>query len=198
MSSLSKVFNLCVTNATQFIYLLLLNIWMFSFVTEARATFDKKHYGLSAEITQSLNTYSSEKIIRVIVSIVENLLGDAALVEELLSGGAIRKLNLLNQRIFKDSDITETLRVVLEKLNVDYDVLTSFDLYVKEADSGELRAGPRHTAEFWEENIRSFELDNFRIIKRLVELVGSEDEETVCVACSDLGYFAAFYPNGKK
>ena len=67
MSSLSKVFNLCVTNATQFIYLLLLNIWMFSFVTEARATFDKKHYGLIAEITQSLNTYSSEKIIRVIV-----------------------------------------------------------------------------------------------------------------------------------
>lgn len=192
------MFNLCVTNATQFIYLLLLNIWMFSFVAEARATFDKKHYGLITEITKSLNTYSSEKIIRVIVSIVENLLGDGVLVEELLSGGAIRKLNLLNQRIFKDNDITETLRVVLDKLNVDYDVLTSFDLYVKEADSGELRHGPRHTAEFWEENIRSFELDNFRIIKRLVELVSSKDEETVCVACSDLGYFAAFYPNGKK
>ena len=114
---LSGVFDVCVSNATQFIYLLLLNIWMFSFLPEARALFDKKHYNLIAQITRSLNTYDSEKIVRVVVAIVENLIGDAPLVEELLADFAIRKLNLLNQRIFKDHDISEMLRVVLDKLN---------------------------------------------------------------------------------
>lgn len=196
--SLSGVFDVCVSNATQFIYLLLLNIWMFSFLPEARALFDKKHYNLIAQITRSLNTYDSEKIIRVVVAIVENLIGDAALVEELLADFAIRKLNLLNQRIFKDHDISETLRVVLDKLNADYDVLTSFDLYEKEIASGELHCGPRHSVDFWKENVRAFEADDFKLVKRLIELVDSKDEETVCVACSDLSYFAAFYPNGKK
>ena len=116
---LSGVFDVCVSNATQFIYLLLLNIWMFSFLPEARALFDKKHYNLIAQITRSLNTYDSEKIVRVVVAIVENLIGDAPLVEELLADFAIRKLNLLNQRIFKDHDISEMLRVVLDKLNAD-------------------------------------------------------------------------------
>ena len=172
------MFDVCVSNATQFIYLLLLNIWMFSFLPEARALFDKKHYNLIAQITRSLNTYDSEKIVRVVVAIVENLIGDAPLVEELLADFAIRKLNLLNQRIFKDHDISEMLRVVLDKLNADYDVLTSFDLY--------------------EKNVRAFEANDFKLVKRLIELVDSKDEETVCVACSDISYFAAFYPNGKK
>ena len=195
---LSGVFDVCVSNATQFIYLLLLNIWMFSFLPEARALFDKKHYNLIAQITRSLNTYDSEKIVRVVVAIVENLIGDAPLMEELLADFAIRKLNLLNQRIFKDHDISEMLRVVLDKLNADYDVLTSFDLYEKEVASGELHNGPRHSVDFWKENVRAFEANDFKLVKRLIELVDSKDEETVCVACSDISYFAAFYPNGKK
>ena len=192
------MFDLCVSNATQFIYLLLLNIWMFSFLPEARALFDNKHTHLISEITRSLNIYTSEKIVRLIVSIVDNLKGEPVLVEELLCGGAIRKLNVLKQRMFKDNDITESLRNVMDKLNADYDMLTSFELYVKEVESGELRNGPRHNQEFWKENVRAFEKDDFRVVKKLVELLSSQDEETVCVVCSDLGFFAAYYPDGKR
>ena len=171
---------------------------MFSFLHEGRVLFSNKYTHLITEIARSLNTYTNEKIVRVIVSIVDNLKAEPKLVEELLCCGAIRKLNVLKQRTFKDTDITDSLCAVMDKLNADYDVLTSAELYVKEVESGELRNGPRHSQDFWKENARAFEKDDFRVVKQLIELLGSQDEETVCVACSDLGFFAAYYPDGKR
>lgn len=195
---LSTLFNLCVTNAVQFVYELLLCIWMISFLPETLPLFGKKHLNVVERLAESLNTYSSEKIIRVIVNIVQNLIKLPELVEDLIACGAIRKLNLLNQRVFKDEDISETLKVVLDVLNANYDVLTSFDLYVKELETGVLHAGPRHTDDFWKENVRSFEQEDFKLIRKLIECLGSKDVETVCIACHDLGAFACYYPNGRK
>ena len=194
--SLSRLFDLCATNAVQFEYLLLLCIWLFSFVPEAAPLFRVKQYNLVTELAHSLNTYDSEKVIRVVVAIVQNLIKHVA--GELTSGGGIRKLNLLNQRVFKDKDISETLKVVIDVLNANYDVLTSFDLYVKELASGVLRRGPRHTDDFWKENVRAFEFEDFKYLKELIALLASADAETVCVACGDIGAFAVFYPNGRK
>ena len=196
--SLSRLFDLCATNAVQFEYLLLLCIWLFSFVPEAAPLFRVQQYNLVTELARSLNTYDSEKVIRVVVAIVQNLIKHPALTEELISCGAIRKLNLLNQRVFKDKDISETLKVVIDVLNANYDVLTSFDLYVKELASGVLRRGPRHTDDFWKENVRAFEFEDFKYLKELIALLASADAETVCVACGDIGAFAVFYPNGRK
>ena len=196
--SLSTLFDLCVTNAVQFVYELLLCIWMISFLPDTLPLFGKKHLNVVERLAESLNTYNSEKIIRVIVSIVQNLIKLPELVEDLIACGAIRKLNLLNQRVFKDRDISEALKVVLDVLNANYDVLTSFDLYVKELETGLLHAGPRHTDEFWKENVRAFELEDFKLIKKLIACLGSEDVDTVCIACHDLGAFACYYPNGRK
>ena len=91
--SLSRLFDLCATNAVQFEYLLLLCIWLFSFVPEAAPLFRVKQYNLVTELAYSLNTYDSEKVIRVVVAIVQNLIKHPALTEELISCGAIRKLN---------------------------------------------------------------------------------------------------------
>lgn len=197
-SRLSTLFNLCVTNAVQFVYELLLCIWLLSFLPEALPLFAKKELNVVDRLAESLNTYSSEKIIRVIVSIVQNLIKSPVLVEDLIACGAIRKLNLLSQRVFKDRDISELLKVVLDVLNANYDVLTSFDLYKKELETGLLHEGPRHTDDFWKENVRSFEQEDFKMIKELIECLGSKDTETVCIACHDLGAFACYYPNGRK
>ena len=182
----------------QFVYELLLCIWLLSFLPEALPLFAKKELNVVDRLAESLNTYSSEKIIRVIVSIVQNLIKSPVLVEDLIACGAIRKLNLLNQRVFKDRDISELLKVVLDVLNANYDVLTSFDLYKNELETGLLHEGPRHTDDFWKENVRSFEQEDFKMIKELIACLGSKDTETVCIACHDLGAFACFYPNGRK
>ena len=86
----------------------------------------------------------------------------------------------------------------LDVLNANYDMLTSFDLYVKELETGLLHAGPRHTDDFWKENVRAFELEDFKLIKKLIECLGSKDVDTVCIACHDLSAFACYYPNGRK
>ena len=186
------------SNAIQFVYLLLFCIWNYSFLKEALRLFKKSEYNIVGELANSLNIYTSEKIIRVIVAIVQNMIKCPVLAEELISCQAIRRLNLLNQRVFKDGDISEALKSVLNVLNANYEVLTSFDLYAKELETKVLRFGPRHTDDFWKENVRAFEVDDFKMIKQLIELVSSEDEETVRVACFDLGAFACYYPNGRK
>lgn len=196
--SLSRLSATFVSSAVQFNYLLSLCIWLFSFLPDALPLFSSEKYNLVGWLVQSLNTSSSEKVIRVNVCIVQNMMHLPSLCEELISCGAIRRLNLLDQRIFKDADISETLRVVLDYLKSNYELLSSFDLYVKEVQRGVLRAGPRHTDDFWKENVRKFETDDFALIKRLIALLDSEDKETVCIACADLGAFAIFYPNGRK
>lgn len=198
MTRLSELFDVCVTNAVQFVYLLLLCIWHYSFLPEALLSFKKSEYNIVSQLVASLTTYTSEKIIRIIIFIIQNLMHSSALTEELISCNAIRRLNLLNQRVFKDHDIEETLQAMLNTLNANYDVLTSFDLYVKEIESSILRFGPRHTDDFWKENVRAFEMDDFKYIKELIELLSSEDEETIRVACFDLSAFACYYPNGRK
>ena len=198
MTRLSELFDVCVTNAVQFVYLLLLCIWHYSFLPGALLSFKKSEYNIVSQLVASLTIYTSEKIIRIIIFIIQNLMHSSALTEELISCNAIRRLNLLNQRVFKDHDIEETLQAMLNTLNANYDVLTSFDLYVKEIESSILRFGPSHTDDFWKENVRAFEMDDFKYIKELIELLSSEDEETIRVACFDLSAFACYYPNGRK
>ena len=115
---------------------------------------------------------------------------------QILAGGIDAGVGFIP--LVKDHDIEDTLQAMLNTLNANYDVLTSFDLYVKEIESSILRFGPRHTDDFWKENVRAFEMDDFKYIKELIELLSSEDEETVRVACFDLSAFACYYPNGRK
>ena len=51
---------------------------------------------------------------------------------------------------------------------------------------------------FWQENIALFDKkDNLQVIKSIVGCLDSKYEQTVAVACYDLGEFARFYPHGK-
>jgi len=55
-----------------------------------------------------------------------------------------------------------------------------------------------HTSKFWSENVSRFEHKEFLAIRLLVNLLSSEDDTTVVLACRDLGEFARFYDGGKK
>lgn len=57
--------------------------------------------------------------------------------------------------------------------------------------------GPCHTAKFWKENIKQTEKNNFYVIKKLIDLLDSEDETTQAVACFDLGEFSRLHPFSK-
>jgi len=76
--------------------------------------------------------------------------------------------------------------------------MTSLERYHKELESGKLTFGPCHSEAFWKRYAAQFDEDNYKHIKRLIQLLKSQDNETVAVACSDLGEWSRFYPDGKK
>jgi len=77
-------------------------------------------------------------------------------------------------------------------------ILTSFEKYTKEINTGELEWGPIHSEKFWKENVKRFEEQDFCHVKKLVNFLESENEKNVAVACYDLGEFCRYHPFGKN
>ena len=70
-------------------------------------------------------------------------------------------------------------------------------LIVHQVNSGQLRWGLIHTEKFWRENCKSVEGEDFKLLKRLVALLRSDDSEVAAIACYDIGEWVRFYPAGK-
>lgn len=77
--------------------------------------------------------------------------------------------------------------------------MSRWDVYLAEVQSGHLEWSAVHTEKFFQQNAKLMEGPNsdFAIVKRLVELVQSEDEDVAAIACFDVGEFAKEYPNGR-
>jgi len=63
--------------------------------------------------------------------------------------------------------------------------------------SGNLAWGACHEQQFWKENVRCIEEDDFAVVRRLCTLLHSPDEEVIAIACYDIGEFCRFYPRGR-
>ena len=70
--------------------------------------------------------------------------------------------------------------------------------YEREVESGQLKWSAVHTTEFWKENYKRFEDDNFKLIRHLATVLATAvDVGTLTVACYDIGEFARFHPHGR-
>lgn len=78
---------------------------------------------------------------------------------------------------------------------------SSFEKYRNEIDSGNLKWGFLHSSDFWEDNFKEFEYQNFEYIRILTQIIKAPiikdgDIDKKCIACFDLGEFAKYYPGG--
>ena len=78
--------------------------------------------------------------------------------------------------------------------------MSRWDVYENEVMTGNLEWGVLHTNKFFKEHCRKFEGkdNNFNLLKRLILLVTSDDEDVASVACYDIGEFVRHYPNGRS
>jgi V-type H+-transporting ATPase subunit H len=94
--------------------------------------------------------------------------------------------------------LRENLEALEDVLERNYRILSSFEKYNKEISTNKLSWGPCHSENFWKENVKRFEVENFKLVTKLVELLESDDVPTRAIACYDLGEFCRFHHFARK
>jgi V-type H+-transporting ATPase subunit H len=80
-----------------------------------------------------------------------------------------------------------------------YKEMTRWEVYKNEVESGHLQWGSVHTEAFFKENAKMMEGGDcdFRLVRVLIALLSSKDEDVTAIACYDIGEFVRHYPNGR-
>ncbi|WVW80811.1 hypothetical protein I302_102800 [Kwoniella bestiolae CBS 10118] len=174
-------------------YWAITSIWQLSFEKTAAEGLDKK-YDVVAVLTNVAKGAVKEKVQRVVVATLRNLLAIAP--SQNLSSMFVAKLLpfvvSLQSRKWSDEEIVEDLDYLKEELKSRLEGLSTYDEYISELESGHLVWSPAHeTEDFWKENgMRIGQESDGKAIRRLIELlVTSKDPLVLAVALHDIGQF---------
>lgn len=213
------------SSMVQLMYEALLAVWILSYDYACLA--ELAHEKLLATVHKTLQRAIKEKCVRMGVLILKNFSAaqqafsedkgdDSSNVQALVRGGggagdksptfysdmigigALKLLLQLQRKKYGDEDISKDIEALVIVLETNLDDLTSFSEYKGEVDSKVLEWSPAHTsAKFWKENCRKFESNGHEVLRNLVELLESQSEVTVAVACHDIGELVRYHPNGR-
>lgn len=178
------------------LYLALFCCWLATFDSEILQDFTR--IGGALSVCQCLKDIRTEKVVRIGVRVISNLLACEDAVEILVQEDINQTITLLEYENWRDQELFQEIRDCQAKLNVRIKQFSSFDRYLRELDRGVLRQSLLHSEKFWREHFMQFEEGEFAAVKKLALLLRSEDPETLAVACRDLGEFAYMHPTGKK
>lgn len=149
-------------------------------------------------IVSLLSENSKEKVIRLALASLRNLMNIGKNNDQMIAVGIMRPLESLLNRTWGDEDIEEDLNALNDQLQQNLAKLSTFDMYKQEVDSGKLEWSPAHRSErFWKENGVKFEENNCGLLITLKALLSSPDPNVLQIACFDFGEFARLYPRGR-
>jgi V-type H+-transporting ATPase subunit H len=205
--------------SVQQLYALTFCMWILTYELNTswtiRADFAKEGVPVQA-VCELVAAAPREKVIRVALAALNNLATcvateDAApagstthdgklFSSEMVGNGLMKSIVLLRDRQFTDPDIVEDIDSVYKLLVENYKEMSRWEVYKNEVEKGHLQWGSVHTEAFFKENAKMFEGPDgdFSILKVLITLLSSKDEEVVAIACYDIGEFVRFYPNGRS
>jgi V-type H+-transporting ATPase subunit H len=120
-------------------------------------------------------------------------------LSEMIACGLMKAIDHLRDRQFTDPDLVNDVNVLHKLLHDNYKEMSRWEVYKNEVESGHLQWGSTHTEAFFKENARMMEGSDgdFHLVKVLIALLSSKDEEACAVACFDIGEFVRHYPNGR-
>lgn len=190
--------------STEVIYRATFCTWTLSYHAEAVPALCR-----ASIVTHIINNnlpHIDDKISRLGLSILVNLLNQedsegVSLNDVMVESNIMKAIFDLSVRKWtaKDlKDVESDIAKLNKALSSKFSALNSFDRYMAELTTGALKPGPMHTDKFFSENASRFEHKDFVAVRLLVELLESEHEPSVVLACNDLGEFARFYDGGKK
>jgi len=122
-----------------------------------------------------------------------------AFLSEMIACGLMKAIDHLKDRQFTDPDIIEDVDILHKLLVENYKEMSRWEVYKNEVESGHLQWGSTHTEAFFKENARMMEGSDgdFHLLKVLIALLSSQDEDVATIACYDIGEFVRHYPNGR-
>jgi len=155
--------------------------------------------GLITALVDVIKTMTKEKVIRLAIATLRNVLDKAENNTEMIDAGFVRMLAILSNKKWGDDDIVDDLKTLSEALAKNMVVLSSFDMYKKEILSGQLTWSPVHKSEkFWRESATRFEENDYQLLSAIRNILQtSTDHVVLSVACYDIGEFVRFHPRGK-
>ncbi|XP_049852072.1 V-type proton ATPase subunit H-like [Schistocerca gregaria] len=181
---------------TQLLYEVMHCLWLMSFKEKIRWTFTDPV--LISDLIEILKHVSKDKVIRLTLATLCNILNVGQNNQMMISYGIMRCIDIFSTKKWSDEDISEsleTLKVTLEKEVVN---LSSFDVYKNEVLGLKLdMSSPIHKSPtFWHSNISRFDENNYFIIRKLIEILRDPNvsSKVLAVACWDVGEIIRFHP----
>lgn len=179
-----------------------------------RSDFAKDSLAVAA-LVDLVSLAPREKVVRVALSSLRNLATCNAetdaqpagltnfngkfFLSEMIACGLMKAIDHLRDRQFTDPDLVADVNVLHKLLHENYKEMSRWEVYKNEVETGHLQWGSTHTEAFFKENARMIEGSDgdFHLLKVLIALLSSKDEEVAAVACFDIGEFVRHYPNGR-
>ncbi len=191
-----------VAGSMQLSYELAFAIWSCSFSQECLADFTPPAYNA---IVGAVKSKPREKVLRLCLGAICNSIRtqpseEKRICEILIGLDTLRTLETIeSSQKCNDPDVIQDMAWLKDMLMKNYRVLTTFECYEQELATGELKPGALHEDKFWKEYAKRFEANDFATFRRLIHLLSvSRDPQTLALACSDVGYFVQFFPQGRK
>eukprot|EP00429_Kryptoperidinium_foliaceum_P094373 CAMPEP_0176204266 /NCGR_PEP_ID=MMETSP0121_2-20121125/11000_1 /TAXON_ID=160619 /ORGANISM="Kryptoperidinium foliaceum, Strain CCMP 1326" /LENGTH=440 /DNA_ID=CAMNT_0017543183 /DNA_START=56 /DNA_END=1378 /DNA_ORIENTATION=+ len=182
--------------SSQYLYRCIFALWMLSFEPEGAIFFKEEE--VIVKIRDIIKASSSEKVVRLALTVLRNFLTHKVFAEQVVELGVLEVVQALEYEKWRDSDMYDDIRDMSSQISLKVQEMSNFDRYERELKEGKLKWGFIHSSKFWSENVLKFEQNDFRPLKMLAMLLTSQDPVTLAVACHDLGEFVAMHPLGKK
>uniref|UniRef100_A0A7S3NHF0 ATPase V1 complex subunit H C-terminal domain-containing protein n=1 Tax=Aureoumbra lagunensis TaxID=44058 RepID=A0A7S3NHF0_9STRA len=198
------------------VYELIFCLWTLSleWSNSSRIVQDFHAHATIETLVDQVASAPREKVMRVSLATLRNLCSSSGTIlsnsqgvaAKMIKAGLVKNLRTLRERPWTDPDVKEDVEHLSKVLSANYRELSTFERYLAEVDSGELDWGSLcHSEAFWKDNAKFAEANDFALIKKLVNIVSEENQgendaeanKNIAIACSDLGDFVRFYPNGK-
>ncbi|KAG0052088.1 H(+)-transporting V1 sector ATPase subunit H [Gryganskiella cystojenkinii] len=165
--------------------------WILTFNKEIAQELNRK-YDVIPQLVEIAKSAIKEKVIRVIVSTLRNLV-EKAPEENLAAMAAVKLLQFsenLSSRKWSDAEILEDVKYLK----------TVLEVYQAELLSSRLTWSPPHLSDqFWTKNWRELKKENYGLLRVLARLLStSSDPLVLSVAASDIGQYIKRDPSSKK
>jgi len=186
----------------QILYQTLNCLWILTFNDVVRKRFNKPN--LVRNLCVILSVVVKDKIIRLSVALLRNILHEGDNGEVMIASGIMESIRVLDTKKeqLDDEDLVEDISYLEKHLEPIMNKMSSFDRFRHEILSSKLDpTSPSHKSErFWRENAARFEDNEYEVLKKLAEIVEDEniDAKVIALACWDIGEFVHFHPRGKQ